>query len=450
VTCRKAALDANMLYFGMQANGHCFYDNDYATPPSQYSFLGVSGDSCGSKCSGETAKDSLLFCGKSWVNAIYSTGKVATYVGCFKDDHDRDIPDFVAGKGYNVARCREEAKKKNRLYFSLQAHGNCHIGNRFSSKPTYHRLPDSHCGGRCQQETAKDSIKLCGDHWTNAVYKTGSFDALCEDNTYDCHKITRTKTDHQHSVISSSATYDCNDWPYGTKGYCACHGGCTAWDFECNRPVTDQFMQKDKYRKWIRQHTCNPGENGCAPCTATAQWSCHPDVFVCQPFLSQATTTTTTTTYDCNDWPYGTKGYCACNGGCTSWDFVCNRPVTDQFMLKGKYRKWIRQHTCNRGEHGCAPCTATAQWSCHPGVFVCNPCPIDVNYDYPGADLRHIDDVESAEKCAEHCAGDAVCKSWTYGKKPMQTYTKKCFLKTSSTPAKKAWDCCDSGVVCPV
>jgi hypothetical protein len=81
---------------------------------------------------------------------------------------------------------------------------------------------------------------------------------------------------------------DCNTWSYGTKGYCACHGGCTAWDWECNRAVTDQFMlnaqhTKAAYRQWIPQHACNPGQHGCAPCTATADWVCNPDIYVCQP-----------------------------------------------------------------------------------------------------------------------------------------------------------------------
>jgi len=78
----------------------------------------------------------------------------------------------------------------------------------------------------------------------------------------------------------------CDYWPYGTKGYCACHGACSAWDSECGRAVTDQFMKPDKYRLWIKQHTCNPGEWGCAPCKATAPAP--------TPVLTPATTPTPT------------------------------------------------------------------------------------------------------------------------------------------------------------
>merc|ERR1712232_1206975 len=74
---------------------------------------------------------------------------------------------------------------------------------------------------------------------------------------------------------------DCTSWPYGTPGYCACHGACSAWDWECNRPVTDQFMLKSRYRNWVQQHTCNPGEWGCSPCSATKDWNCDPNHFVC-------------------------------------------------------------------------------------------------------------------------------------------------------------------------
>merc|ERR1719285_1460655 len=80
---------------------------------------------------------------------------------------------------------------------------------------------------------------------------------------------------------------DCNDWPYGTPGYCACHGHCSAWDWKCNRPVTDQFMLivdgsgGTAERDWISHHTCNPGEWGCALCTATADSECNPERYNC-------------------------------------------------------------------------------------------------------------------------------------------------------------------------
>jgi len=94
-------------------------------------------------------------------------------------------------------------------------------------------------------------------------------------------------------------------------------------------------------------------------------------------------------------------------------------------------------------------------------------CLIDENYNYPGGDLRSIRNVKSAQKCAERCGKDATCKSWTYGKKQGQSYTKNCYLK-SIVPIRRIWkwefwrkvgkgekekkksDCCDSGLPCKV
>jgi len=76
----------------------------------------------------------------------------------------------------------------------------------------------------------------------------------------------------------------------------------------------------------------------------------------------------------------------------------------------------------------------------------CYGCEIERNYDYPGADIRSVTDVASAEKCAEMCADEPQCKSFTYGKKPRRWYTSRCFLKNQLKPNREVNDCCDSGL----
>merc|ERR1712045_871845 len=67
---------------------------------------------------------------------------------------------------------------------------------------------------------------------------------------------------------------------------------------------------------------------------------------------------------------------------------------------------------------------------------------------YPGDDFLIVDNVVSAEECSRICGKHPACKSWTYGKKPGQSYTKRCFLKSSVKPGRHQSDCCDSGLPC--
>merc|ERR1712066_1048714 len=78
-------------------------------------------------------------------------------------------------------------------------------------------------------------------------------------------------------------------------------------------------------------------------------------------------------------------------------------------------------------------------------------CSIQRDYDLMGDDLYRITDVQSAEICAAECGLESKCKSWTYGKKRNQWYTKICFFKTKvdvEISGAVPSDCCDSGLPC--
>jgi hypothetical protein len=73
-------------------------------------------------------------------------------------------------------------------------------------------------------------------------------------------------------------------------------------------------------------------------------------------------------------------------------------------------------------------------------------CDIERNYDYPGNDLQRIENIPSGEACAQLCANEQQCNSWTWGKKDW--YTNICWLKTAVKGNRVKDDCCDSGLPC--
>merc|ERR1712072_1018169 len=75
-------------------------------------------------------------------------------------------------------------------------------------------------------------------------------------------------------------------------------------------------------------------------------------------------------------------------------------------------------------------------------------CTIERSYDYLGGDLKRVQNVASAEVCGGLCGKYKACKSWTYGKKAGQVYTKTCFFKKSAKPGRRKSSCCDSGLPC--
>ena len=73
----------------------------------------------------------------------------------------------------------------------------------------------------------------------------------------------------------------------------------------------------------------------------------------------------------------------------------------------------------------------------------------DVGAVYVGGDLQPgVRNVRSARECAVLCAETAGCKSFTWGRKRGVWTSEVCFMKRVVTPARRADDCCDSGLPC--
>jgi len=71
-------------------------------------------------------------------------------------------------------------------------------------------------------------------------------------------------------------------------------------------------------------------------------------------------------------------------------------------------------------------------------------CNIVSDFDFPGSDINFIDNIMSAEACADLCFNYNGCDAWTWGKKPGNVWTNRCHLK-SGPPFGTPSDCCDSG-----
>merc|ERR1712014_25579 len=81
------------------------------------------------------------------------------YIGCYKDDHSRDLKFGPKRYGFNAQSCNKACSKRFK-YFALQDGGWCCCDNRYGSSDKYKKQPDSEC---------KSNRK--GGPWRNAVYE---------------------------------------------------------------------------------------------------------------------------------------------------------------------------------------------------------------------------------------------------------------------------------------
>ena len=93
-------------------------------------------------------------------------GHSVLYLGCYKDDSDRDLPNMVASNqtpGSCVRLCRE----KGYLYAGIQYGGQCWCGNTFGKHGV---RPETECHQDCDQ----DKRYVCCAAWRSNVYLTAS------------------------------------------------------------------------------------------------------------------------------------------------------------------------------------------------------------------------------------------------------------------------------------
>ena len=86
-----------------------------------------------------------------------------TYLGCFLDANDRDLPSASEDPRNSVSFCYALCKGKGFKYFGLQASTWCNCGNDYG---TYGPLPSTSCTFSC----AGNRLEKCGGGWENSVY----------------------------------------------------------------------------------------------------------------------------------------------------------------------------------------------------------------------------------------------------------------------------------------
>jgi hypothetical protein len=85
------------------------------------------------------------------------------YIGCWKDDGDRDLPTNIAGS-HSPDECFEQARKMPKIkYVGLQNHGECWAGETYGK---HGLVEDSECNAEC----TKDPTQKCGGPQRNSVY----------------------------------------------------------------------------------------------------------------------------------------------------------------------------------------------------------------------------------------------------------------------------------------
>jgi hypothetical protein len=205
--CRKRAAEERWKYFALQANGQCRVGNTYGHRPRG----GVGSAGCDAQCSNngnwqewrDKSPERQILHGTGWRNAIYRTEpaiwtiktsknmfKNGTYIGCYKDDGNRQYDSYFDGKKTwqrvtSVDECGALAKKWDKPYFAMQVGSECRLGSKlfpekgkyppryattqFFSGATYHYACQK---GSMLSKTSKQYPNYGGRHWTNSVYHT--------------------------------------------------------------------------------------------------------------------------------------------------------------------------------------------------------------------------------------------------------------------------------------
>ncbi|PRP84595.1 hypothetical protein PROFUN_09268 [Planoprotostelium fungivorum] len=85
------------------------------------------------------------------------------YVGCYKDDGNRDLTGKYTENVGSVAQCASICQGFS--YFAVQYSTQCFCGNSYGR---YGQAPESDCNMKCN-----DGSSRCGSGWRNSVYSTG-------------------------------------------------------------------------------------------------------------------------------------------------------------------------------------------------------------------------------------------------------------------------------------
>jgi hypothetical protein len=97
--------------------------------------------------------------------AVYGLQPPSGYVGCYTDDSNRALPNFLSQQGETVESCKQKAANAGFAYAGVQWYGQCFAGNTVG----YARVPDGQCNTLC----TSNPNEVCGGGWRNSIYKSG-------------------------------------------------------------------------------------------------------------------------------------------------------------------------------------------------------------------------------------------------------------------------------------
>lgn len=91
-------------------------------------------------------------------------GGRATYMGCFKDDGDRDLVTntYMSNHDMTVEMCVAYCRQKGYAYAGVQSTSQCFCGNSYGKHGPSNNCVDK-CGGNPNE--------ICGGAWTNSIFK---------------------------------------------------------------------------------------------------------------------------------------------------------------------------------------------------------------------------------------------------------------------------------------
>lgn len=179
--------------------------------------------------------------------------KSVTYLGCYKDQGDRDLSGHVFNDSkMTTDRCTSECRSRGFTYAGTQYSKWCFCGNSYGNSG-----PANNCNMPC----SGISSETCGGSWANSVYQLKSVG-----------------TDNGKTVIDGKGTFSCKNKDNEEKG-CCCFKGTHTYLFEssqvkniharfdtgkrfnCKSTVKLDIKQNDTW-KTIKQVQANSSSNG--------------------------------------------------------------------------------------------------------------------------------------------------------------------------------------------
>eukprot|EP00918_Siedleckia_nematoides_P042128 GHVU01091849.1.p1 GENE.GHVU01091849.1~~GHVU01091849.1.p1 ORF type:complete len:1811 (+),score=260.22 GHVU01091849.1:3097-8529(+) len=165
--CAKQGYPYSSIASGNECR--CGYYSYDSSPP-------VPQERCDTACTG---KSGTKVCGGGATGKKYhdvfltrTERTVASYVGCIRDDKDRDLPVAVehAPMARNVPNCNFYCQSMGYAYAGSQNGGQCYCGNAYSSEARYSKADPSHCRANCSLANEFGGDAKCGGNLHSSVY----------------------------------------------------------------------------------------------------------------------------------------------------------------------------------------------------------------------------------------------------------------------------------------